>query len=118
MSPLSIFGLFAVSCMLVFYAYEDRGSLFILLFAFSCALGSIYGFLQGAWPFGINLGRSRGAPLEGRAMGRRTAGTRNLPALRSLSKRPHGLLGRIFRATARRLWKVIASAPRKIGARA
>ncbi len=38
--------------MLLFYALEKRGSWFILAFAGSCVLGSIYGFLQGAWPFG------------------------------------------------------------------
>ena len=53
MDPLSIFGLFAVSAMLVFYALEDRKPGFILAFAGACALGSVYGFLQGAWPFGI-----------------------------------------------------------------
>lgn len=53
MKPLNIFGLFAVISMLVCYAFESRHSAFILLFAFSCALGSIYGFLQGAWPFGL-----------------------------------------------------------------
>ncbi len=53
MSPLTLFGLFAVSAMLVCYALEARSRWFILAFAFSCALGSIYGFLQGAWPFGL-----------------------------------------------------------------
>jgi len=53
MSLLTIFGLFAVTAMLVFYALEDRSRWFILAFAVSCLLGSIYGFLQGAWPFGI-----------------------------------------------------------------
>jgi hypothetical protein len=53
MSPLSLFGLFAVSAMLVFYALEERRPLCILGFAIACALGSAYGFLQGAWPFGI-----------------------------------------------------------------
>ena len=48
MKPLTAFGLFAVTAMLVCYAYEKRGSWFILAFAFSCGLGSIYGFLQGA----------------------------------------------------------------------
>jgi hypothetical protein len=38
--------------MLIFYALEDRNASFILAFAGACALGSIYGFLQGAWPFG------------------------------------------------------------------
>lgn len=53
MSSLSLFGLFAVTAMLVFYALEHRSPWFILAFALACALGSIYGFLQGAWPFGI-----------------------------------------------------------------
>jgi hypothetical protein len=50
---LTLFGLFAVSAMLVTYALERRSSWFILAFAGSCALGSVYGFLQGAWPFGL-----------------------------------------------------------------
>lgn len=53
MDPLTLFGLVAVSAMLVFYALEDRSPWFVLGFAASCALGSIYGFLQGAWPFGL-----------------------------------------------------------------
>ncbi len=53
MSPLTIFGLFAVTAMLVCYALEKRSPWFILAFAGACALGSVYGFQQGAWPFGI-----------------------------------------------------------------
>jgi hypothetical protein len=53
MDALSLFGLFAVTAMLVCYALEDRSPWFILAFAGACALGSVYGFLQGAWPFGI-----------------------------------------------------------------
>jgi hypothetical protein len=53
MSTLSAFGLCAVIAMLVCYAFEDRSPWFILAFATSCALGSVYGFLQGAWPFGL-----------------------------------------------------------------
>jgi len=53
MSALSIFGLAAVTAMLIFYALEDRSPWFVLAFAAACALGSIYGFLQGAWPFGL-----------------------------------------------------------------
>ena len=53
MEPLSFFGLFAVTLMLVCYALEDRSPWFILAFAGACALGSAYGFLQGAWPFGL-----------------------------------------------------------------
>jgi hypothetical protein len=52
-TPLSIFGLFAVTAMLVCYALEARSHWFILAFAGACALGSVYGFLQGAWPFGL-----------------------------------------------------------------
>ena len=39
--------------MLVCYAVENRSRWFILAFAAACALGSVYGFLQGAWPFGL-----------------------------------------------------------------
>ncbi len=39
--------------MLVCYALENRSHWFVFGFAFSCVLGSIYGFLQGAWPFGL-----------------------------------------------------------------
>ena len=53
MDALTAFGLLAVTAMLVFYALEDRSPWFILAFAGACALGSIYGFLQGAWPFGV-----------------------------------------------------------------
>jgi hypothetical protein len=53
MTPLSAFGLFAVTAMLVTYALEQRSSWFVLAFAVACALGSAYGFLQGAWPFGV-----------------------------------------------------------------
>jgi hypothetical protein len=53
MDALAAFGLFAVTAMLVTYALEDRSPWFILAFAASCALGSVYGFLQGAWPFGV-----------------------------------------------------------------
>jgi len=52
-SGLTLFGLFAVTAMLVTYALESRSPWFILAFAGSCALGSVYGFLQGAWPFGV-----------------------------------------------------------------
>jgi hypothetical protein len=50
---LTAFGLAAVTSMLVTYALEERGATWTLLFAFACAAGSVYGFLQGAWPFGV-----------------------------------------------------------------
>ena len=53
MDALTLFGLFAVTAMLILYALEDRSHWYVLAFAAACALGSIYGFLQGAWPFGV-----------------------------------------------------------------
>jgi hypothetical protein len=53
MSLLTWFGLVAVTAMLVTYALEAKSPWLILAFAFSCALASVYGFLQGAWPFGL-----------------------------------------------------------------
>jgi hypothetical protein len=53
MDTLTIFGLSSVTGMLICYALEDRSRTFILAFAASCVLGSAYGFLQGAWPFGL-----------------------------------------------------------------
>jgi hypothetical protein len=53
MDGLTLFGLVAVSAMLVFYALEERDPLYVLAFAGACALASAYGFLQGAWPFGV-----------------------------------------------------------------
>ena len=53
MNSLTLFGLIAVTLMLVTYAFEARSHWFVLAFAGACALGSAYGFLQGAWPFGV-----------------------------------------------------------------
>lgn len=53
MDTLTLFGLVAVTAMLIFYAVEDRSPWYILAFAGACAMGSVYGFLQGAWPFGV-----------------------------------------------------------------
>jgi hypothetical protein len=53
MNHLTLFGLFAVTAMLICYAFEGRSHWYVLGFAMACALGSVYGFLQGAWPFGL-----------------------------------------------------------------
>ncbi len=53
MNPVTVFGLVALTAMMVCYALEDRSRVFILAFAVSCVLASVYGFLQGAWPFGV-----------------------------------------------------------------
>ena len=46
MNSLSMFGLFAVTAMMVCYALEKRSPWFILAFSAACALGSVYGFLR------------------------------------------------------------------------
>jgi hypothetical protein len=53
MSTLTLFGATAVTAMLLFYVLESRSPLFVLAFAAACIASSIYGFLQGAWPFGV-----------------------------------------------------------------
>ena len=53
MDGLTAFGLVSVSLMLLFYALENRSAWFVLAFAAACLLASAYGFLQGAWPFGV-----------------------------------------------------------------
>ena len=50
---LTIFGACAVTFMMAMYALERRGRGFILAFALGCVLSSVYGFLSGAWPFGV-----------------------------------------------------------------
>ena len=53
MDALTLFGLIAVAAMLVCYTLEKRSHWFILAFAAACAMGSVYGLLQGAWPVGL-----------------------------------------------------------------
>ena len=53
MDALDTFGLFSVCLCLVFYAIEKLGRWTILGFALACVMSSVYGFLQGAWPFGF-----------------------------------------------------------------
>lgn len=50
---LTLFGALAVTAMLVCYALERRSPVFVLAFAGACLASSLYGFLQGAWPFGV-----------------------------------------------------------------
>ncbi len=50
---LTVFGIAAVGTMLLSYALEARRAAFVLVFALACLASSAYGFLQGAWPFGI-----------------------------------------------------------------
>jgi len=50
---LTAFGVIAVGSMLLFYALEARATAFVLAFSLACLASSAYGFLQGAWPFGV-----------------------------------------------------------------
>jgi len=50
---LTAFGVVVLTFMMLMYALERRGPRFILAFAVGCALSSVYGFLAGAWPFGV-----------------------------------------------------------------
>ena len=62
MDAVTLFGLFAVSAMLVCYALEDRSPWYVLGFAAACGLGSIYGFVQGwDWYKSARLGNACGA---------------------------------------------------------
>src|SRR5262249_12535623 len=53
MDQLTFLGIFSITAMVVTYSVEDRYHWFILAFAAACLLGSIYGFLVSAWPFGV-----------------------------------------------------------------
>jgi hypothetical protein len=50
---ITIYGVCALSFMMAMYALERRSPWYILGFAAGCVLSSIYGFLSGAWPFGV-----------------------------------------------------------------
>jgi hypothetical protein len=50
---LTGFGVVSLTFMMVMYVLERKGRLFVLAFAVGCALSSSYGFLSGAWPFGV-----------------------------------------------------------------
>jgi hypothetical protein len=50
---LTVFGASAVTFMMLMYALERRHPGYVLAFACGCALASVYGFLAGAWPFGV-----------------------------------------------------------------
>ena len=53
MNLITVFGVVVLSFMMVMYALERRHRFFVLAFAVGCALSSVYGFLSGAWPFGV-----------------------------------------------------------------
>ena len=70
---VTLYGIAALTFMMTMYALERRGRVFVLAFAFGCVLSSGYGFLSGAWPFGvveavwavIAVGRYRSGSTDG-----------------------------------------------------
>ena len=52
-TAVTIYGVLAVTFMMIMYALEGRHQRYILGFAAGCLLSSSYGFLAGAWPFGV-----------------------------------------------------------------
>ncbi len=50
---VTIYGVAAVSFMMLMYALEKKGRVYVALFALGCVFSSVYGFLSGAWPFGV-----------------------------------------------------------------
>jgi hypothetical protein len=65
LDPLLAFGVLALTFMMLMYALEARGRRYVALFALGCALSSAYGFLSGAWPFGIVEATWRSSRLAG-----------------------------------------------------
>ena len=53
MNWFTAFGVVALTFMMFMYALESRGRVFVVAFALGCVLSSAYGFLSGAWPFGV-----------------------------------------------------------------
>ena len=49
----TLVGASALTFMMLMHALEKRGPRFVLAFAAGCALSSAYGFVSGAWPFGM-----------------------------------------------------------------
>jgi hypothetical protein len=73
---ITAFGVTALTFMMLMYALERRDERYVLAFAFGCLLSSAYGFLAGAWPFGVveiiwawiavrRYRRSAGVPVTG-----------------------------------------------------
>jgi hypothetical protein len=50
---VTAFGVAALPFMMLMYALEQRDERFVLAFALGCLFSSAYGFLAGAWPFGV-----------------------------------------------------------------
>lgn len=70
---VTIYGVCALSFMMVMYALESRSRHFVAAFALGCALSSVYGFMAGTWPFGVVEGVWALIALRRYAKGRQQA---------------------------------------------
>jgi hypothetical protein len=52
-AAITVYGVVVLVFMMLMYALERRGRIFVLAFGVGCLLSSSYGFLSGAWPFGV-----------------------------------------------------------------
>ena len=50
---VELFGITAVTAMVIFYALERRSHRYVLAFSISCAAAALYALLIGSWPFAI-----------------------------------------------------------------
>jgi hypothetical protein len=50
---ITVFGIGALSFMMIMYALESRGRGYTLGFAVGCALSGAYALISGAWPFAV-----------------------------------------------------------------
>ena len=48
---IELFGVFAVTVMVVAYAFEQRSPVYVLVFAMACAAAALYAVLIRSWPF-------------------------------------------------------------------
>ncbi len=53
MNLVTLFGVCALTFMMLTYSFEHRHPGFLLGFVLGCLLSSAYGYLSGAWPFGV-----------------------------------------------------------------
>jgi hypothetical protein len=80
-AAITVYGVAVLVFMMVMYALERRGRVFILAFGIGCLLSSSYGFLSGAWPFGaVEAIWAAVALIRFVRTPSRPAPTRNIPA--------------------------------------
>jgi hypothetical protein len=85
---LTLYGVAVITFMMLMYALEGRGARFVLAFAAGCALSSSYGFLSGAWPFGVVEGIWSVIALRRYLTVRRTMGRQSQDAGPRWHRRP------------------------------